>query len=168
MGNARAHLASMAGGWSAAGMMPSGLTIERWWPYGGTMLATFAWWKLAEMSFPSNAEELLAATGTVASVLVGFLVTAKAIVLGLTETRVFKKLAGTGYDEVFFGYLFEAEMAGIATLCITMLGFFVMAQPAGTTPGWFNTLWISGAILAMLSFMRVTHMIFKFLRHVNK
>lgn len=146
--------------------LPSTLMVERWWPYVVGLGITLLWWKLCDRSFPANASGLLAATGTVASVLVGFLVTAKAIVLGLTGTAVFRKLVATKYTGVFFSYLYEAEIAGIIVLCVSMIGFFV-SDTAGATPSWFHWAWMIASLISLLLFVRVVQLLFAFLRSLD-
>lgn len=143
----------------------SGLFIERVWPYVFAAVMTILWWRISSATFPTNAGPLLGATGTVSAVLVGFLVTAKAIVLGLTGSAVFKTLVSSGYNKVLFSYLFEAELGGIFLLVVSMVGFFV-ADPIGSVPFVYQILWIVGAFAALGTFTRVIVLLFGFLRRV--
>ncbi len=148
---------------TAAGGELSGLRIEAVWPYIAAAMLFAGWWFIFDGTFPKHSTGLLAATGTVSAVLVGFLVTAKAIVLGLTGTSVFKKLVETGYNGVFFRYLYEAEVIGLVLLCVSILGFFV-AGKGGAVPVWYSAVWVMAAFLSLCTFIRVMNLLFSFLR----
>jgi hypothetical protein len=100
------------------------LIWERSWPYVGAVLVLAVWWFGLGHPFPAKPDALMGASGTVAAVFVGFLGTAKAIVLGLTSSAAFKKLKTTGYSKLLFAYLYEALFGGIIFLAIPIIGFF--------------------------------------------
>ncbi|THK35142.1 hypothetical protein EHS39_26125 [Ensifer sp. MPMI2T] len=141
------------------------LALEKTWPYALSGLVAAIWWLYLDKPFPSNAGDLLGATGNVSAVLVGFLITAKAIVLSLTNTPVFTRLAETGYNKVFFNYIYEAEVAGILLLVCSIAGFFAMSDQ-GLTPTWFQVAWVSACLLTISLFFRVVTMIFSFLKQI--
>ena len=141
------------------------LLIEKSWPYILSVLIVASWFFYWEKPFPSDAGDLLGATGNVSAVLVGFLITAQAIVLGLTNTPLFSRLSDTGYDKVFFRYIYEAEIAGVLLLCCSIFGFFA-SDDVGATPAYFQILWISSFLLSLTLFFRVVMMMFSFLKKV--
>ena len=93
---------------------------EQYWPYVAAVLGTVSWYYLGA-PFPSKPDALMGASGTVASVLVGFLGTAKAIILSITGSRVFKKIREAGFSNLLFRYLFEALIGGMALLVISVM-----------------------------------------------
>ncbi|MBG6209849.1 hypothetical protein IWQ49_004524 [Labrenzia sp. EL_126] len=143
----------------------TGLFVEKYWPYIVSVVFTTIWWIYLPDSFPTKPEGLLAATGTVAAVLVGFLVTAKAIVLGLTASPVFVALVNSGYDKVFFRYLFEAVLGGVGLLVVAMIGFF-LTKPLVGLPNIYEAIWVGVAVLALCQFLRVLQLLFSFLKQV--
>ncbi|WP_157776549.1 hypothetical protein [Nitratireductor aquibiodomus] len=157
--------ATMARGWftTSARMIMSGLFWERSWPYLAAVFATGLWYIFLEKPFPSDARPLIGATGTVSAVLVGFLVTAKTIVLGLTGSAVFKTLVQSGYHRIFYSYFFEAEAGGLCLLLISMVGFFAMDPDGGTTLLYAAT-WMLAAMVSLTLFVRVMFLLFSFLR----
>lgn len=140
----------------------NGLFVERWWPYVVALLVVAVWYVGLGASFSSKPDGLMAATGTMASVLVGFLATAKTIVLGLTGSPVFKQLKAANYHQHLFRYLYEATLSGIVLLTLSIVGFFVADVPP--VPVWFSGLWMLSGSIALLMFIRIVHILFKLLR----
>ncbi len=103
----------------------------------------------------------MAASGTVAAVLVGFLGTAKAIVLSISNSRVFKTLKDSGYSNVLFTYLFEAIAAGILFLVVSTIGFFLAANEKHAFFGFF---WVLLGTASLLLYTRTTWVLFKLVR----
>lgn len=136
--------------------------VERAWPYALAAASVVSWWAFTQHHFPTPAGELLSATGTAASVLIGFLITAKAIILGLTGSPVFKKLIETGFHRLLFAYLYEATWGSLLLLMVSIFGYFVTG--GDIVPLWFKILWIISAVLAVLLFVRISRLLFKLLR----
>jgi hypothetical protein len=140
-------------------------TVEAAWPYvfGGLILAV---WRCAlESTFPDKIDGLLGASGTVAAVLIGFLSTAKAVLLGLSSSEALKALRGAGFLNLFYRYIFEAIWGGIAFLVLVTLGFFV-ASPEGAAPYWYTAGWVFLASVMVAQYVRVTQLFFALLRKV--
>jgi hypothetical protein len=138
---------------------------EHVWPYVAALLVTGAWAYFG-MPFPKNLDPLMGASGTVASVLVGFLGTAKAIILSITSSKVFKRLKEAGYSDVLFQYLYEALLAGIVFLVISMVGFFLPESTAhpSNIQMCFSTIWILSGTGAIILYARTTSLLFKLVR----
>lgn len=141
----------------------SGKNIETFWPYIFATGFTIFWWKYLGSTFPTNASALIGATGTVSAVIVGFLVTAKAIVVGLTGTPVFKKLASSGYKGFFYRYILEAELGGLTLLIVSLVGFFVL-DDNGFANLCYRIIWIFTAVISICLFVRVVYILFLFLK----
>ena len=133
---------------------------ERWWPYACSIIITFVWYLLGA-PFPPKPDALMGASGTVAAVLVGFLGTAKAIVLSVSNSDVFKRIKESGYSDVLFWFLFESLTAGTVFLVISIIGFFV---PEHSPNLWFSILWVLSGTTAMLVYSRTTYLLFKLVR----
>lgn len=130
---------------------------EKYWPYFVAALISASWFHFLQHHFPSPPDNLLLATGTAAAVLIGFLATAKAIVLGLTNSPVFQAIKHTGYNAVLFRYFFEAVVFGTAALVISITGLFL----PNPNPVWFATTWIVVATIAILDYLRVVSVLFR-------
>lgn len=144
----------------------SGLAIERAWPYVIAFIFSVLWLKWLQQPFPTNANGLIGATGTVSAVLVGFLITSKAIILGLTGTAVFKALSDSNYKELLFAYIFEAEVSGLLLLVLSLCGFFVI-DGKGASPFAFQLLWVAASVLAVALFGRFLYILHALLKHVG-
>ncbi|MER8648405.1 hypothetical protein [Mesorhizobium sp. M0478] len=148
--------------------------FERSWPYVGAVAVVAIWLYVGgDSTFPSDPLPMLAAAGTVASVLVGFIITAETIVLGLTGTPVFKKLAATGYAGMLFNYLHEALWGALCFLVVSFLGFFTLQAPtpplqAGGVPEWFATLFVACAVGSILLFVRISIILSSLLKNASK
>lgn len=135
------------------------LVFERAWPYAAGVIGLVVWW-LSDWAFPREANDLLATTSTVASVLVGFLATAKTIVLSISSTAVYQQLKHAGVMAHLFEYLASAIYAGIVVLVVCVIGFFV---ETGSTV--YGGAWVLAAVTALALYVRITSLLFKLLRH---
>jgi len=141
----------------------SGKILEASWPYIVPLAFCLLWWHYLGGIFPFDASALIGATGTVSAVIVGFLVTAKAIVVGLTGSPVFKKLVSSGYNGIFYRYILEAELGGLLLLIVSLVGFFVLG-PLGEAPFVYKGIWIFSAVSSISLFVRVVYILFLFLK----
>ncbi|MBN9242508.1 MAG: hypothetical protein J0I98_06925 [Mesorhizobium sp.] len=140
--------------------------FERSWPYVGAVAFVCGWLYLTGGSkFPSDPLPMLAAAGTVASVLVGFIITAETIVLSLTGSAVFRKLVATGYAAMLFNYLHEALWGALGFLVISFVGFFSLAD--GIAPKWFAILFVAFAACSILLFVRIATILSKLLKNAS-
>jgi hypothetical protein len=142
------------------------LFIERIWPYGVGAIAWLVWWRILGAPFPLQPDALMGASGTVSAVLIGFMGTAKAIVLGLADSAVFRQLKEAGYMGLLFNYLYEAVLAGLALLVISIFGFFLPHDVVPThVPGWFAGVWVFLGFTAVSLYIRALNHLFKLVRH---
>src|SRR5262249_44743299 len=82
--------------------------IEASWPHVVPLLAPAAWYWGLGAPFPFPSPPLLSAALTAAAVVIGFLATAKAVMLGLSGTPAFLSLKEAGFTKPLFRYLFES------------------------------------------------------------
>lgn len=137
------------------------LKFERCWPYFGALLVLAIWWFVFGGMFPKTVDGLMAASGTVSVVLVGFLGTAKAIVLSISSSDVFKRLKASGYNEILFRYLFELLAAGVLLLVISLIGFFL---PESHPQTWFTIVWVLSCSATIFLYIRTTTILFRLVR----
>lgn len=138
------------------------LVLERTWPYVLAAAWLYTWYHLLGARFPTDPSGLLSASGTAAAVLVGFLATANAIVLGLSGTELFKRLSAAKYISLLYNYFYEAIAASIVFLIVSIVGFFM---PEGTAnAGSFPVAWMATGTLALFLFFRVNQLLFSLIR----
>jgi hypothetical protein len=141
------------------------LWIERSYPYALALALSAAWAGLGAL-FPREGEALFGAAVTVASVFGGFLVASKAVVLSLKGSAIFEKLRASGYMDLFLGYLKEGINASILVVVFSMVGFFIELGPlAPFSSKAFCFAWIFTSLAALLTYWRVSNLLFKMLRH---
>lgn len=141
------------------------LTIEAWFPYVAALLLTAAYVRFGRSSWPKEAEALLGASGGASAVLIGFLATAKAIVLSLSGTKLYKTLRTAGYHEDMLNYILSATLTGLIFMVFSIAGFFVLTKDH-LPPVWYPPLWFFLGTLSLLLFWRFTSILFRMLRHV--
>lgn len=122
-----------------------------------------AWAHFGERRFPETPDNLLAATGNTVAVLVGFLAASKAIVLSISESRVFERLKQAGYNDLLFSYFYQGISWGICFLAVSIFGFFFSNR---APPDWYKFAWVYLAFLSFFCFIRVVKILFKLLRWV--
>jgi hypothetical protein len=137
---------------------------ERLWPYLAGVVVTAIWWCGFGAPFPDHPDGLLAASGGASAVLVGFLATAKTIILSVGNTEVFARFKAGGFTRLLFSYLYEALLFGIMLLVVSIMGFFV--APAGLAFLAFSLAWMIVASWSLMLYLRITHLLFKLLEHV--
>ncbi|MBO2568627.1 hypothetical protein AYI84_04675 [Shewanella algae] len=130
-----------------------GLWVEKYFPYIiGGIGAIF--WHFMDCQFPSG-DSLISSTLTVSGILVGFLATSKAILLSMSST-VITDLRTSGYMLVLVSYIGQAIWANLLFCTLSVIGFFVKPMA-----DWYATLWIFVVLVALLTFVRVTHIMLK-------
>jgi hypothetical protein len=142
------------------------IVIERFWPYVIAVAAWLFWLFALNAPFPIQADPLMGASGTVSAVLIGFMGTSKAIVLGLADSAVFKQLKAAGYMSRLFLYLYESLLVALVLLILSILGFFLPhATPPTPPPAWFAAIWVLVGTTATLLYIRTVDLLFRLVRH---
>lgn len=137
------------------------LTFERWMPVG-LGITIFLLALATDFELPGDTKkELLSATISVSAILAGFLGTAKAILMGLPQDGLPKKLRDSGYIGELARYLAEALHANLV-LCVVSIGGFLPAS--GFCPIAFAAFWAGLAALAIASFWRVSRIMLMILQ----
>jgi hypothetical protein len=142
-----------------------GRLIEGSWPYLAAVLVTVGWYWPLGAPFPVPAGGLLGAALMATAVIVGFLATAKAVMLGVASSDAFKRLRDAGFIGSLFRYLFEAVWFGIGFLVYSVLGFFLdhASEPIAR---WYPPIWVLLGALVILLYARITQLFFMLLGKV--
>lgn len=149
--------------------MTSGLR-ERIGPYVIGAAVVIIWWVFLDGAFPADPAGLLGASGTFASVLVGFLATAKAIIMSISSSPTYKKIQSLGYSDQLMDYIKSAIYVGLFFLVVVTLGFFIDWKRIGPD-AWdirgvqaYRALWVVTAVIGLALYVRVIRIIFKVLK----
>lgn len=133
--------------------------FESAWPYVLGALPALVWYWGFNGPFPVPSAPLLGAALTATAVVVGFLATAKAVMLGVATSDVFQRLKAAGFTGSLFRYLFEAIWAGMFFLVFSVFGFFLDA-PNTPLPPWYTQAWVLLGSIVVLLFARITRILF--------
>jgi type III secretory pathway component EscU len=143
-----------------------GLRWEKIYPYVIGTAATVAWfWGLGH-PFPNPSENLLGAAATVASVFAGFLSAAKAVLLTIKDTAVYKALKDLGYIKDLFGYLKSGIGISVLFAVVSLFGFFLSPVEANlgfSVSAYFQAIWVFLSVAAFCSYVRVSTILFRML-----
>ena len=126
----------------------SALFWEKWHPYFFSVVATLAW-HLTCQQFPS-ASDLFEPTVAASAILVGFLSTSKAILMGM-NSPVIRSLNESTYMDDLISYIGQAIWLSLAFCVLNISGYFV-----DTSKLWFGLVWISVGVASLFAFIRVT------------
>lgn len=133
----------------------SKLFWEKWHPYIWGLIA-LALWYLYEPTFPVDNNDVLAATLNVSAILMGFLATAKALLMTL-DTPVMQKLQSAGYIKDIASYMREGIHLSFLLCVHSILGYFILKP----RPDWYIYVWLFLSVAAGLGFLRVTSILLK-------
>lgn len=120
-------------------------------------VAAYLWWKL-ELNFPAK-DSVLSSTLSVSGIFVGFLATSKSILMTMSSP-IIERLRSSGYMNVLATYIAQAIWLNLLFCTINVVGFFANQ---GTV--WFPTAWVTFAVGALTSFIRVTHVMLQIFKH---
>jgi hypothetical protein len=134
------------------------LLFEKTWPCAGALIITLLWCQFFDAHFPTELSGFLTVSGTVAAVFIGFLATAKAVILGLSQSEIFAVIKRTGYSSLLISYMFQTSIAAIALLVLSLCGFFLPTQPI---PFWFSYCWMLTATASILLYLRIASVLYK-------
>lgn len=146
------------------------LQREQFGPYVVGLLVTAAWWFLLGRSFPADPSGLLSASGTIASVLVGFLATAKAIIMSISTSPTYAHIRSLGYGDQLMDYIRSAIYAGLVFLVLATLGFFIDWKATALTDlerigvTAYRISWVLTGAAGLALYVRVIGLIFKVLK----
>lgn len=104
---------------------------------------------------------LLSASISASAILVGFIATAKSILMALPPDGIRKNLNESGYIDDLASYLSHAMIGNLAFCVLNMAGFFDVAKDMMR---WYAPLWFGVGIFAMLAFWRVGRIMMAILR----
>lgn len=129
------------------------LAWENYHPYILALIGAIAWYWF-DIRFPSG-NDILSASISVGAILVGFLATAKSLLMTL-DTPVLRRLANAGYIKDIASYMRQGIYVLFIFCGLCMSGFFI-----NTDAIWFGVLWFTLIIMGTLNFLRVTRILLK-------
>jgi len=126
---------------------------EKIHPYAVALCCALLWYWCAP-EFPKD-DEILSASLSVGAILIGFLATAKSLLMTL-DTPVLKRLSDAGYIKDIASYMGEGIYLLFVFCAWTMLGYFM-----DTSWPWFGLSWFTLLIASTFAFLRVTRIMLK-------
>lgn len=140
------------------------LFLERWLPYFIAASGSLLWWCMG-ITLP-NKEGLLGSSLTIGAILTGFLATAKAILMAL-DSPVMKRIRNTNYLVDLVSYLGQAIWLSLLFCCVALMGYFINTSSSiyGLLWDTYGFLWIATCLAMIVSFIRVTNIMLKILKH---
>lgn len=138
------------------------LTFERWYPLFFAMASIVVAVAL-DMSFPDNDSYragLLSAAISASAIFVGFVATAKSILMAL-PSGIRQQLHDSRYIEDLTSYLNQAMGSNLAFCVLNIMGFFPATQAKMHL---FVPFWVGLGIYSVLSFWRVGRTMMAILR----
>lgn len=138
------------------------LTFERWYPLFFATASVMVAVSL-DMSFPdsdSYRAGLLSAAISASAIFVGFVATAKSILMAL-PSGIRQQLHDSSYIDDLASYLNQAMGSNLAFCVFNIAGYFPAAQ---TKLALFVPIWIGLGIYSVLSFWRVGRTMIAILR----
>ncbi len=136
------------------------LFLEKFIPYILALSGILVWWRLG-ISLPQG-EGILGSSLTIGAILTGFLATSKAILMSV-DSPVMKRIRVTDYLNDLVSYLSQAIWLSFSFCCTSLLGYFIQ-----TSSFWYGLTWIAIALATAASFVRVTNIMLKILKHQGK
>jgi len=113
---------------------------------------------------PASAKDLLAAMVTVSAISVGFLATAKAILISLDDRPIIRELKETGHYKHVVTYLLRAVHVSFALAVLSAIGLLFDWKQPKWWYGWLFAIWVGFAVVTALACYRVITIFGKVLR----
>jgi len=151
-----------------------GLMWEKVFPFVGALVSALLFHFIGAPFPPVSAyPELMAASGGSAAIFVGFLGTAKAIILTIIAAPAYQALKDAGYAEDLLAYLMAAiEMSiifavwSIAMMFVDPAITTLIELPYITITNAFMVGWVFFGVYAILAFWRVSRLMFRLFKLV--
>jgi hypothetical protein len=145
------------------------LRVERLYPVVGAIIAGVAYLVFFRTrTFPPTLHELFAAVISVGAISVGFLATAKTILVSLSDRPVVQKLRDMGYYRWVVDYIIEAINWSFAIAALSAAGLLLQFAPKGADQDQAHMLflcaWWVALVGASLAYLRVVRILTKILR----
>lgn len=133
------------------------LLFERFFPYLFGIIAGILWVQ-TKSTFPES-DAILSSTLSVSSIFVGFLATSKAILISM-NSQIITDLRNSGYIKELVNYIGHAIWLNLIFCTVNVVGYFV-----NQASQWFGICWIILAVMSLMAFVRVTHIMLQIFKH---
>lgn len=150
-----------------------GAFAERHYPWlGGMISGGICYLLLRHWTIPPGTKDLLAGLLNVAAIMVGFLVTAKSILLSIDDRWIIKRSKEAGAFEMLVGYMVAATYWWLGTALLSALG---VAMIPSSLADWQKIIavrmfavWVFVAATSVLAAFRVLTIYSSILRSISK
>lgn len=133
------------------------LYLEKVAPYLLALSGDLLWWRVG-LAFPPG-DDLLSSSLTLGAIITGFLATAKAILMTL-DSPVMQRIRETNYVNDLVSYLGQAIWLSFGFCAVSIVGFFSVRSEL-----WYGLLWVFFGLASAASFVRVTNIMLKIIKH---
>ena len=143
--------------------------LERWYPYITSVIVTIVYFYFHRfIDIPSNARDLFPVVISISAIAVGFLMTAKSILLSIDQRRVIKGLKQGGVYADLVGYLVSAVNWSFGTTIVTALGMLLNLhqKPGGWVFYFYTGAWVFITATATVCCLRVIRIFSKILKQI--
>lgn len=136
--------------------------VERWYPAVLALAAAIIYYRIPALSgyvLPDTIPSLLSAIITVAGVAIGFLITAKSILISIDDRPIVERLKAAGIYKDVITYIRSAIRW---SFLLTILSCIALLFRYGTETEWDRNhaigtaIWIWSAVGALLSYLRIS------------
>lgn len=138
--------------------------IEQWYPTAFALAGTTVYLFIARsVQWPpkENLAAVMAATGTFAGITVGFLATAKSILIAIDDRKIVRDLRTLGRYKRIINNIWAAILWSLLLALLSAAWLFVDLKPT-TSWNWSHTtffaVWLFVALLAVASFFRMINL----------
>lgn len=140
-------------------LMRYSLWFEKWYPYLGGLIFSGIWFLLC-LQFPQKPEIVLSSTLTLSAIIMGFLTTAKAIIISIKGGKVWSDMHDSTYLDLLVSYLAHAIYISFIFCIITLFGLFFCVLSIS-----YQLAWAFFASCTALTFIRVVSIFLRILKH---
>jgi hypothetical protein len=138
--------------------------IEQWYPTGLALVATVAYLivtRFIQWPPPHNVAAVMAAMGTFAGITVGFLATAKSILIAIDDRKIIRDLRTLGRYKRIINNIWAAIIWSLLMALLSAAWLFVDLTPPTTWSRghtFFFATWLFVSVLAVSSFFRMINL----------
>lgn len=142
---------------------------EKWYPsFFGTLAVAVALgvrWKFPEVKLPSDLSQLFSSTMDIGAIAIGFLATAKTVLLSIQGSPAVEKMRGSGLYEGLLRYILTAIRAAFVLAAYSLVTVFLEKVLKDSPIAWQGVVvaWLYLVVMAGLACYRVIDVFFTIL-----
>lgn len=144
------------------------LFFEKWYPLTIAIITSlFIFYKGYKLADIVNIGELLTATITICSILIGFLAVMMSILVTITGKRIMRRIKASNASNLLNSYFYWAVISGFIASVGSLL-LTVIYQNNINYSNYILSLWLLVVLLFLLCSFRIVLVLLRILRHIIK